>query len=69
MANGIIKSTELDEANRIIGMLKAVSDPKEYMEIFGITKEDIIRYRDMVKESKESIEKLNFFEDETGGEE
>lgn len=61
----IIKSTELDDAKSVIGMLKAVSDPKEYMEIFGITKEDIIHYRDMVKESKESIEKLNFFEEET----
>lgn len=44
--------TELDEANRVIGMLKAVSDPKDYMKIFGITKEDIIRYRDIINERK-----------------
>lgn len=68
MAN-IIKSTELDDAKSVIGMLKCVTNPREYMEIFGITKEDIIRYRDMVKESKESMEKPNFFKEEVEEEE
>ncbi len=55
------QTTELDEARRIIGMLKTVSNPREYMEIFNITKEDIINYKDMIK-SRGKMDKPKFFE-------
>ena len=57
------QTTELDEAKRIIGMLKTVTDPREYMEIFNITVEDIKKYKAMIQEHKVSLELPTFNED------
>jgi hypothetical protein len=52
--------TELDEAKRIVGMLKSVNDPREYMEIFNITIDDIKKYKSMIDESKKLFERPTF---------
>lgn len=44
------QTTELDDARRIIGMLKTVTNPRNYMEIFNITIEDIKRYKKILDE-------------------
>ena len=55
--------TELDEAKRIIGMIKCVTDPRGYMEIFNITVEDIKKYKVMIEEHRESLELPTFNEE------
>ena len=51
---------EIDEARRVLGMLDAVNDPEEYKEIFGISNNDIDKYRELV--SDRQINKPKFYE-------
>lgn len=56
-------ATEFDEARRIIGMLKCVKNPREYMEIFNITVDDIKNYKNILGNRKNAVAP-DFFLDE-----
>ena len=55
-------TTEFDEARRIIGMIKSVTNPREYMEIFNITIDDIKNYKNILGDRKNAVEP-DFFVD------